>query len=94
MARFPFSGSDFGEERTIIAGEIYREGGWRFAAVGRGFDGGLGALLEHFGGEEAEEPAAAQPQHAGDAGGGDRGRGDDTERIAGDSGSSSIDPNA
>ena len=63
VARFTFSGSDFGEERTVIAGELYRDGEWRFAAVGQGFDGGLSALLEHFGGEEiaedAPEPAAA-----------------------------------
>lgn len=99
VARFPFSGSDFGGERTIIAGELYREGVWRFAAVGRGFDGGLGALLEHFGGEEVEEDtpevAAAQPTEAGNAGGGDRRRVDGgTKRQAGGSGMPAIDPNA
>ena len=63
VARFTFSGSDLVKERTLIAGELYREGEWRFAAVGQGFDGGLSALLEYFGGEEvaqdAPEPAAA-----------------------------------
>ena len=58
VARFPFTGADFGREKAIIAGEIYRKGGWRIAAVGQGFDGGLSALLRHFGGVETEEPAA------------------------------------
>ncbi len=63
VARFPFSGADFGEEKAIIAGEIYRKGVWRFAAVGQGFNGGLSALLKHFGGEEIEDsaPTAAPP---------------------------------
>ncbi len=67
VARFPFSGSDFAREKAIIAGEIYRKGEWRFAAVGQGFDGGLDALLKHFGGEQIEDsvpppaPAAVPP---------------------------------
>ena len=66
VARFTFSGSDFVEEQTIIAGGLYREGEWRFAAVGQGFNGGLSALLEHFGGEEIEEdaPEPATMPHA------------------------------
>ena len=66
VARFSFSGEDFGQEKAIIAGEIYRKGEWRFAAVGQGFNGGLSALLEHFGGEEIESsaPAAAPPTPA------------------------------
>jgi tellurite resistance protein TerA len=61
VARFPFSGSDFAREKAIIAGEIYRKGEWRFAAVGQGFDGGLDALLKHFGGEQIEDSAPAAP---------------------------------
>ncbi len=61
VARFPFSGSDFAQEKAVMVGEIYRKGEWRFAAVGQGFNGGLSALLEHFGGEEVEESAAAVP---------------------------------
>ncbi len=51
-ARFSFSGSDFREEKAIIAGEIYFKDVWRLSAVGQGFNGGLSALLKHFGGEE------------------------------------------
>jgi tellurite resistance protein TerA len=57
---FPFTGSDFNEEKAIIIAELYRrDGQWRFGAVGQGFNGGLSALLKHFGGEEAGSGAAA-----------------------------------
>jgi tellurite resistance protein TerA len=56
---FPFSGADFQEEKAVIVGELYRrDGQWRFGAVGQGFNGGLSALLKHFGGTEM---AASQP---------------------------------
>ena len=58
--RFPWSGADFGDEKAVIVAEIYRrDGQWRFGAVGQGFNGGLSALLKHFGGTEAA-PAQAQ----------------------------------
>jgi tellurite resistance protein TerA len=58
--QFPISGSDFQDEKAVILGEIYRkEGVWRFGAVGQGFNGGLSALLKHFGGTEASTPAPA-----------------------------------
>ena len=53
-ATFPLSGADFADEKAVILGEIYRrDGSWRFGAVGQGFNGGMAALLEHFGGTEA-----------------------------------------
>lgn len=56
---FPFTGSDFQEEKALIIGELYRRDGvWRFGAVGQGFNGGLSALLKHFGGTEADAPAS------------------------------------
>lgn len=60
VASFQFQGSDFGSERAVIAAELYRKDGWRFAAIGQGFAGGLQALLTHFGGEVAE-PAPPPP---------------------------------
>lgn len=58
--RFPISGADFQDEKAVIIGEIYRKDGvWRFGAVGQGFNGGLSALLKHFGGTEAAPPQAA-----------------------------------
>ena len=57
---FSFSGTDFQDEKAVIVGEIYkREGLWRFGAVGQGFNGGLSALLKHFGGTESAAPAPA-----------------------------------
>lgn len=54
LAEFPLNGRDYGGEKALIAGELYQRDGWRISATGQGFDGGLGALLRHFGGEEAE----------------------------------------
>ncbi|MCX4577373.1 TerD family protein [Streptomyces sp. NBC_01571] len=63
VARYSFSGAEFSTERAVMLGDFYLKDVWRFAAVGQGFDGGLDALLENFGGEVAdEEPAAQQPQ--------------------------------
>ena len=57
--RFPWSGADFGDEKAMIVAELYRrDGQWRFGAVGQGFNGGLSALLAHFGGSEAAGSAA------------------------------------
>ena len=52
VMRFSFSGRDFDKEKAIIVGEIYLKDIWRLSAVGQGFNGGLSALLKHFGGEE------------------------------------------
>lgn len=59
LAEFPFRGSDFGEEKALIIGEVYFKDVWRIAAVGQGFNGGLSALLKHFGGSESAAPAPA-----------------------------------
>ena len=68
VARFPFSGADFGAEKAIMVAEIYKKDVWRVAAVGQGFAGGLDAVLKHFGGEQigmaqaAPAPPASVPQ--------------------------------
>ncbi|MDR0433738.1 MAG: tellurium resistance TerZ family protein, partial [Gracilibacteraceae bacterium] len=50
---FSFSGSDFLQEKAVILCELYRKDNiWRLAVVANGFNGGLSALLAHFGGEE------------------------------------------
>lgn len=57
---FAFAGADFKDEKAIIIAELYRrDGQWRFGAVGQGFNGGLSALLAHFGGSEVSAPAPA-----------------------------------
>jgi len=60
LARFAYGGKDFANEKAVMLGEFYRKDGqWRFMAVGQGFNGGLDALVAHFGGEVAQ--AAAEP---------------------------------
>lgn len=64
-AELKLVGSDFALERALMVGELYRKDGiWRFAAVGQGFNGGLDALVKHFGGEVAEESAPVVVQEA------------------------------
>lgn len=60
FARISFTGADFALEKAVMLGEFYRKNGeWRFVAVGQGFDGGLDALVRHFGGEVAADSANA-----------------------------------
>lgn len=61
VARFPLRGADFKDEKAVILGELYFKSVWRFAAVGQGFNGGLSALLEHFGASEAIIPPPPPP---------------------------------
>ena len=64
-ARFAFSGADFAQERAAMIGNLYRKDGqWRFMAVDQGFNGGLDALVAHFGGAVADAAAAPQPAAA------------------------------
>ncbi|MDI2128026.1 TerD family protein [Yinghuangia seranimata] len=64
VLRYAFTGAEFSTERAIMIADIYRKepAVWRVAAVGQGFDGGLQALLENFGGEALEDEPAAPPQ--------------------------------
>lgn len=66
-ATFAFQGTDFDQERALMLIELYRKGdGWRLATTGQGFNGGLDALVRHFGGEVVEEalPPIASPPPA------------------------------
>ncbi len=62
QASFALTGQDFDQERALMLLEIYRKDGiWRVSATGQGFNGGLAALVKHFGGEVAEEaPGSTQ----------------------------------
>ena len=46
------TGKDFRKEAAIISAEIYIKDAWRLAAISNGFNGGLSALLNYFGGIE------------------------------------------
>lgn len=57
---FLLSGVDFSGEKAIMVAELYRkDGDWRLGVNGQGFNGGLDALLVHFGGAVAPADAAA-----------------------------------
>ncbi|MFJ1863293.1 TerD family protein [Streptomyces sp. NPDC088097] len=62
VVRYSFTGAEFSTERALMIGDFYLKDVWRFAAVGQGFDGGLAALLQNFGGEVAEEEEQPQQQ--------------------------------
>lgn len=60
VGRFDFTGSDFQDERALMLFEIYRKDGiWRVSATAQGFNGGLDALVRHFGGDVAESSTPA-----------------------------------
>ena len=57
-ATYAFDGGHFAAERAVMLLEFYRKDGqWRMCAVGQGFNGGLDALVTHFGGAVAEKPS-------------------------------------
>lgn len=67
IAELKLDGQLFAQERATMLVEIYRKDNiWRLAAIGQGFNAGLAALIQHFGGEVAEENstplAAPSPQ--------------------------------
>lgn len=64
-ATFAIRGADFAQERAVMLIDIYRkDGAWRAMTNGQGFNGGLDALVRHFGADVAETtipPAPAEP---------------------------------
>ena len=62
VARFDFAGNLFAQERAAMLIEIYRKDGlWRLSPIGQGFNGGLEALVQHFGGDVAAPASAPVP---------------------------------
>lgn len=64
-----FDSTDASTETAFVLGELYRrDGGWKFRAVGQGFDNGLKGLAVNYGvsvdDEPAPPPAAAPPPPA------------------------------
>jgi predicted type IV restriction endonuclease len=64
--RFALGAEQFDQERAIILAELYRRDGWRFTGVAQGFNGGLEALLEHFGGVPERGDVDDQPDAGGE----------------------------
>ena len=63
MLKLNMNGSEFRDQKAIISIEIYKKDVWRVAAVAGGFNGGLSALLKHYGGEEIVAPQPVVTQH-------------------------------
>lgn len=62
-----FDGSTYVAERAIMLIDFYRkDGAWRAYPIGQGFNGGLDALIVHFGGEvappEAKQTSSSAPE--------------------------------
>jgi len=57
-----FAITDASVETAFVFGELYRRaGGWKFRAVGQGYDSGLRGLATDFGISVDDEPAPAAP---------------------------------
>lgn len=62
VASYQLTAANFQQEKAAMLCEIYfKSNTWRMAAIGQGFNGGLKALVEYFGGEVAEETAPVHP---------------------------------
>jgi hypothetical protein len=62
LAIYQLNASDFSQEKAVMLTEIYFKNDlWRIAAIGQGFNGGLSALVRHFGAEVAEDIALPMP---------------------------------
>ncbi|MFC6204994.1 TerD family protein [Psychrobacter urativorans] len=64
LASYTFDGSGFDNQRAVMLLQVYRKSGiWRINAIGQGFNGGLSALVTHFGGEVAEQANTVIDSH-------------------------------
>lgn len=61
LASYRVTGRDFQHQRAVMLLDVYHRGEWRLGAVGQGFNGGLDALVRHFGGEVADSPLSRPP---------------------------------
>lgn len=60
VARFDSSGAT--TETAFVLGELYRrQGGWKFRAIGQGYDSGLAGLATDFGISVDDSPAPPEP---------------------------------
>lgn len=61
VASFPISHINFLFEKAVMLGQVYLKNEWRFGAIAQGFNGGLPALVEYFGGEVADDLKPVEP---------------------------------
>ncbi|WP_372887734.1 TerD family protein, partial [Psychrobacter sp.] len=60
-AQAEYQAADFAQQQASMLMQLYRKGGvWRVSNVAQGFNGGLAAIVQHFGGDVEEgSPQAA-----------------------------------
>ncbi|MFF7244111.1 TerD family protein [Embleya sp. NPDC008237] len=67
IGRFVLPVADLTRERALILAEVYRRDGWRFGAVGQGYEAGVEELVRDLGGDPEQTlivaaiPADAEP---------------------------------
>ena len=62
VATYQLTAQNFASEKAVMLAEVYQKSGvWRLGTIGQGFNGGLKALVEHFGGDVAEEVTSQPP---------------------------------
>lgn len=61
LLSYRVTGRDFQAQKAVMLLDVYFKDVWRVGAVGQGFNGGLAALVQHFGGEVADTPAGRPP---------------------------------
>ncbi|WP_367111968.1 VWA domain-containing protein [uncultured Psychrobacter sp.] len=55
-AQAHYQAADFAQQQASMLMQLYRKNGvWRLANVAQGFNGGLAAIVQHFGGDVAED---------------------------------------
>ncbi len=57
LLTYRVTGRDFQQQKAVMLLDLYFKDVWRVGAVGQGFNGGLEALVKHFGGAVADTPA-------------------------------------
>ena len=59
-AQAAYQAADFAQQQASMLMQLYRKGGvWRVSNVAQGFNGGLAAIVQHFGGDVEEGNAQA-----------------------------------
>lgn len=54
IASYRVTGRDFHQQSAVMLFDVYYKDVWRVGAVGQGFNGGLQALVKHYGGDMAK----------------------------------------
>ena len=59
-AQAEYQAADFAQQQASMLMQLYRKGGvWRVSNVAQGFNGGLAAIVQHFGGDVEEDTTQA-----------------------------------